>query len=350
MSLINLEELLRPVSEAAPSGPNLEYSPEFMGLERAAQGKPEQRMGNAIVPGEPPDYRLVLEQSVALLAQTKDLRVAVHAVHALLHRGGVEGVHDGLALVRGLVEGFWPTLHPELDHDEDDDPTMRITALAALGTPSLLAALRALPLVKSAALGAASLKDIKEATAQASAAAAPPASGKSTGTSAATLEAIFQAADPVALRATFTWLKQALNHLQAIDAVFERESDSRGPDLGALTQLIKEAVAALQPRVGPEETPALAAEPQEGAKTVDEQAPAAPVARSAAPGEITSRDDVLRTLDKLCAYYARFEPSSPLPLLLLRCKRLVPMSFMDILRELAPDGINQVEVIAGKGE
>jgi type VI secretion system protein ImpA len=65
-------------------------------------------------------------------------------------------------------------------------------------------------------------------------------------------------------------------------------------------------------------------------------------------GEIRSREDVVRAIDKICAYYARFEPTSPLPLLLERCRRLVTSSFLDIIRDLAPDSVSQVERLSGK--
>ena len=39
--------------------------------------------------------------------------------------------------------------------------------------------------------------------------------------------------------------------------------------------------------------------------------------------------------------------SSPLPLLIDRAKRLAPMPFLDILRDLAPDGLAQAQTIAG---
>jgi type VI secretion system protein ImpA len=64
-------------------------------------------------------------------------------------------------------------------------------------------------------------------------------------------------------------------------------------------------------------------------------------------GEIRSRDDVIRVLDRICEYYERHEPSSPLPMLLRRAKRLATMSFLDILRELAPDGVAQAEALGG---
>ena len=65
-------------------------------------------------------------------------------------------------------------------------------------------------------------------------------------------------------------------------------------------------------------------------------------------GEIATREDVVRVLDKMCDWYARAEPSSPVPLLLRRAKKLVHMEFMDIIRDLASDGVSQVERIRGE--
>jgi type VI secretion system protein ImpA len=52
-------------------------------------------------------------------------------------------------------------------------------------------------------------------------------------------------------------------------------------------------------------------------------------------------------LEALCEYYARAEPSSPVPMLLQRAKRLVDKGFMDIMRDLAPGGVAEAEVIGG---
>src|SRR3546814_5801280 len=76
-------------------------------------------------------------------------------------------------------------------------------------------------------------------------------------------------------------------------------------------------------------------------------APSASVPRSTAPGEISSRDDVLRSLDRILAYYARQEPSSPLPVLLNRAKILVNADFATIVRNLIPDGMSQFENLRG---
>ncbi len=62
---------------------------------------------------------------------------------------------------------------------------------------------------------------------------------------------------------------------------------------------------------------------------------------------LTSRDDALRALELAAAFFRANEPSSPLPLLIDRACRLATLPFMDILRDLAPDGLQQAQVIAG---
>jgi type VI secretion system protein ImpA len=52
-------------------------------------------------------------------------------------------------------------------------------------------------------------------------------------------------------------------------------------------------------------------------------------------------------MDKISSFFERSEPSSPVPLLMQRAKRLVSMSFMDILADIAPDGVKQAKNIGG---
>ena len=67
----------------------------------------------------------------------------------------------------------------------------------------------------------------------------------------------------------------------------------------------------------------------------------------AALGPINTRADAMRLLDLVVEYYERNEPASPLPLLLSRARRLAGKGFLDLLRDLAPDGLSQAEKIAG---
>src|SRR5688500_13476434 len=107
MAFVSVGELLAPISVEDASGRNLEYDAEFAALDRAAQGKPEQMMGAAVVPAEEPDWKVVAKAAQALFARTKDLRVSVHLAKALLRTGGIEGFSEALAVLRGLVDGYW---------------------------------------------------------------------------------------------------------------------------------------------------------------------------------------------------------------------------------------------------
>ena len=64
-------------------------------------------------------------------------------------------------------------------------------------------------------------------------------------------------------------------------------------------------------------------------------------------GEILTREDAMRVLDKVIDYFNRNEPSSPVPILLRRARRLVSKNFMEILKDLAPDGLKDAEKIRG---
>jgi type VI secretion system protein ImpA len=77
----------------------------------------------------------------------------------------------------------------------------------------------------------------------------------------------------------------------------------------------------------------------------EDGAPAAAAGRLT--GEIQSREDVVKALEKICQYYARNEPSSPLPLLLTRAKRLASKSFLEIVQDLTPDALAQIQALAG---
>ena len=64
-------------------------------------------------------------------------------------------------------------------------------------------------------------------------------------------------------------------------------------------------------------------------------------------GGISSPNDVQNALDRIIAYYARYEPSSPVPILLTRAKRLVNADFLTIVKDMAPNGVDNVNLIGG---
>jgi type VI secretion system protein ImpA len=60
-----------------------------------------------------------------------------------------------------------------------------------------------------------------------------------------------------------------------------------------------------------------------------------------------AREDALYALELAAAYFRANEPTSPLPLLIERARRLADLPFLEILREIAPDGLPQAQIVTG---
>ena len=64
-------------------------------------------------------------------------------------------------------------------------------------------------------------------------------------------------------------------------------------------------------------------------------------------GAIRSRQDATRALDAVAAFFRTNEPSSPIPLLIERAKRLVAKNFLEVLAELAPEALAPAKAASG---
>src|SRR5262249_20968601 len=64
-------------------------------------------------------------------------------------------------------------------------------------------------------------------------------------------------------------------------------------------------------------------------------------------GALRSRQDATRALDAVAAFFRTNEPSSPIPLLLERAKRLVAKDFLEVLAELAPEALAPAKAASG---
>jgi type VI secretion system protein ImpA len=337
VAAVNVESLLAPLAPDAPCGENLEYDAEFTAFERALQGKPEVQYGATLVAAEPPDWKAARAQALALFARTRDLRVAVPLAQTMLHTDGLDGFADGLRVIAGLLQSAWATVHPQLDPQDGNDPTMRVNSLAALcDAAGTLKAVREACLVSSRVHGRFSLRDLDLASGEAAEGVTRP--------ELTTIDAAFMDAELSQLQAVGAALAAAIEQANLIENTLQSHvGASQALDLAPLRALLSRARAVIDERIGRR---ADAPQAMEGAVNAGQAAPAVG-ARSAIAGDIGSRDDVIRMLDRICEYYRQAEPSSPVPLMLKRARRLVPMGFHEIIADLAPDGLGQVEKILG---
>jgi type VI secretion system protein ImpA len=169
---------------------------------------------------------------------------------------------------------------------------------------------------------------------------------------AAAIDGAFTECPVPTLQATAEALRASLASLAAIEAfVGEKVGASNGTNFAKLTDVLRTAdkiMATRLARRGVATEPAADGGAADGADGSHDAARGGQGGGPSISGEINSREDVIRVLDKIVSYYQRVEPSSPIPLLIQRSKRLVSASFLDIVRDIAPDGLTQVENLRGK--
>lgn len=349
MSGFDLHNLVDLVSSTDSTGEDLAYTPEFQQMLDAVGGQPERVLGDILTPAVEPDWKRAIALGTDLVSRSKDLRISIVLCQALLQTEGFSGLDAGTALTHRLLAEYWDSVYPQLDPDDNDDPTERINALLNLcDRDAFLMPLRTVPLASSRTFGVVSLRDVEIARGE-----SPESANSGSQLDAATIDAAFLECDIERLRETAGAAASAAGNIEAIQAiVIDRVGVSDAPDLTPILDVLSRVNKLLQTRVA-ERTDEEGAQPPSSADTNAPEnvttpgsgEPANPTGRNYT--SISSREDVVRMLDKLCDYYSRNEPSSPVPLLLQRARRLVTKDFMGIVQDLAPDAIAQIEAIRG---
>lgn len=344
--------LLPDISDSSPAGENLELDPDFGALERASRGKPEQQYGDTIIPAEPADWKQAESLAVSLQSRTRDLRIMTHLAIARLNLQGIPAFAEVLAQIRLQIESRWDHVHPQLDPEDDNDPTLRANALFRLQDPAnVIRPMRDLVLATSPQTGPVRFRDLAifRGTIE-------PEPGKEKPTEAL-IRAAFANTNQDRLKLLREGVTLAVAEIAKLPATFDDHAGSgNAPDFTNLRKMLFDIQKELKAY---EEVEAPADEPVEEVDGTDAgeggNVATAPVGRRAGRGAldlrsvtaISSRDDALYMLELVSAYFRASEPSSPLPMLIDRARKLSAMDFMQILRNLAPDGITQAQNIAG---
>jgi len=333
---MNLDELLAPISSDRPCGENLEYDADYMAMEQASAGKAEQQFGDTIIPAEPADWNKVAKLAGSLLTRSKDLRVMLALTQAWTQLRGLSGYADGLQLIKQSLLLYWEPLWPVLTEDGDYDPFYRINALAALGDKSALTtALRQSLLLRNAS-DHLSLRDAWALLDGSKSECEDFPGGR-----ARLLDELARSEQP-----SIAAIRSISERLQTIrETVIEHLGESGVPEMVQLLKMVNTVaqacemtdISTLIPPATSEEVKSEAVQPPVRTTQTDW--------RSVQP---TSRADAQLMLEKVKQYFVQHEPSHPAPLMIDRVQRMIEMDFMSIIRDLAPDGVHQLENIFGR--
>lgn len=357
MSDLNPELSL--ISSESPAGVNLEYDPLYLSLEDEASahdgGAIEDDSSSAPLSG---DFKALQKHCATLWEQTRDFKVAVFYTIALTVNQGLSGFNHGLSLLNFLSQELWTEAYPQLDPDDDLDPTERLNILSTLSPQNTVND----PINFLAHLGQLKLGTGIPYTVRDLLQAKGTIENKDD-IDLALLIAQVQAAGSDALNTMNTEVQTALSQLEQLEQCvnehlqdtgyihFERLhkilsvwlhfcqeiSAAMGLAAGAGAENNSEAVALEQGTSAP--TPAQTSEPKANATSANTGVNASasvPVNRPFSVNDvvITNRKDALALIEKCSAYFKLKEPTSPVPFLLKRAIAMADMDFIQLLGEI----------------
>jgi type VI secretion system protein ImpA len=336
------------LADGTPCGPDLELDPAFGELERSAQGKPESQFGDTVQPATPPDWEETARLAEELLTRTRDLRILTLLAIARLHLTGLPGFSAVLTLISSVLQDHWEHVHPQLDPEDNNDPLFRSNALIVLADPArVLRPMRDTPLAAPPRGRAVTYRDIAILNGSLEAEA-----GRERLNEAAVRDS-FARTDPAHRLSVHTAVANALADTTAILSAFDtRARPGSGPNLDGLAKLLRDIereLARFEPLddVQPEAEPEAEVETSAAEPAAEVSRPRATVATIQSIRSFGTREDALYALELAAAYFRANEPTSPLPLLIERARRLADLPFLEILREIAPDGLPQAQIVTG---
>lgn len=322
---LDLDTILAPISEEQPSGEDLSYDNERTELEQAFESSESGDDGD----GAEKDWRAILKLIENQFARTKDVWLAVYLARAGAASGSLETVDLGVQALAGLFEGYWDTVHPQLE--ELGVPGRKAPCDALSNRRSFLAPLERTVLLQHPRLGRFTGADFERFRSEGAAA-------EGYGLFRAALDELgVEALGPAVER-----LESIEEGLRRADRAFTAGAEGEEtPNYAPVYAVLSQIKAALRSFL-PGESDGAEAEGDDGYAEGGGGSGGGGAKRSVSGG-VNSRDDVIRALDMIGAYYRANEPSHPLPLMLERAKGWVTMDFYTLMKDLAPDGLDQME-------
>jgi type VI secretion system protein ImpA len=293
--MLNIEQLLQPVSAAQPCGDDLAFSAELDEIGQARQADdPTLEQGPWVTSLKEADWKFVTRRCSQLIEQrSKDLQLAVWLAEAAARTGGLRGLADSLLLIAGLCERYWDQLHPRSDEDGYERRIGNLCWIASRAPQLILE----IPITEGAG-NPYSMRDFEAARARGPEHAADLEAARKRGS-----------------RAFYEALMRDCDHCAAALGDLERIVDDRlgadGPGFSAAKAALQDLIHFVTPVA--RETGALP-EPVPILKTTQAQAGAAAppaLAAGAEQGPIQSRAQALAQLRAVAEFFRRTEPHSP---------------------------------------
>jgi type VI secretion system protein ImpA len=319
------EALVLPIAADSPCGEDLEDTPLLASFDAF-------RVFGQSAPHEPaPEWSSIASRAAEALCKSKDLRLLAHLASAVLRTDGLPAFAETLSVASRWLETYWKETYPRID----EDAILRRNALNCFADQmAILDGLRRLPLASNRHHGAFSLRDVEIASGLV------PAEGEAPPPDEARITAAFRAMP----REAITHLQESVGRAQSAAArIAAKMRDEGGRDAAPSFDPLSTQLAKID-RVLRTQLALRGDGPSDGngdGTGADENG------GGAVPGVVRSRQDAIRALDAVSTFFRNNEPSSPVPMILERAKRLVSKNFLEVLADIAPEALGQARSAGG---
>jgi type VI secretion system protein ImpA len=325
---LEIESLTAPLSADAPCGSDLEDTQLLNSFDA-------YRIFGSTTALSSIDWRQLREAATSALGTSRDLRLLAHLGAAVLRTDGLLAFFTVLQVADRWLSEYWDGVYPRID----DDAILRKNALNCLADRmAIVDSVRRAPFITHRQLGTVCLRQMDLANGRLAPTEADASAPNLSQIAAALAGTAADELTDLVTRATAA--TTAARHIGTI--MQEKAGYDSAPDLEPLLAQLVQLERLLREHLATRSDAQPAA-----VATADSSASAGPEGVAMTVGEIKSRQDAVQALEAVAAYFRRSEPSSPVPLLLDRAKRLVSKSFLEVLEDIAPDSVTQVRVISG---
>jgi len=128
------EDILVPIPGENPSGADLRFDPVIDKIKEARREDDELAQGAWQSERKTANWPVVSKLTQETLAtRSKDLRLVIYLVEALIHLERFAGLRQGLDFTLRLTGDFWDTIHPAIDPEDPETREDRAGPLKGIG-------------------------------------------------------------------------------------------------------------------------------------------------------------------------------------------------------------------------
>ena len=345
-AILNIPELIEPISEEKPSGDNIreDSSPtsdyyeikDIRTQARANERKALEEEDLSFVPG---DWKPIIQKSPAILKErTKDIEVCAWLIEALTRTNGFKGLAESFQLTGELMDKFWDDMYPEEDEDGIETKIAPLIGLNGFGSDgALIMPIKCIPLTQGKDFGPFAFWEYNQAY-ETDGITDPDKKQQKIDNGAITLEMVRQAASdtsPLFFRQLKADMDSAIEAYAGLTEVIDKCCASDPQPTSNIRDTLEKCRTALIDLAGDK-----LADPEEEAETeTDEAASGEEGATSASKKDksVNNREVALKNLAEIAIFFKKAEPHSPISYALEQCIRWSKMTLPELMSELVQD-------------